>query len=364
MLRDKNGSIIAHLKFEDLTKVSSLANPEILAGAGAVMTQMALEQSMKEITDRLNKINGKVDDLLQDQKDQTLATLIGTARLIDETKTIRDKVGTVSDTTWSKVADCPHDLASAQAYALVKIQNLASNVAKETNAAKAADKMNNLSQDCAGWLSVIGTSIHAQDELSIIELDRVMSEKPESVARYREGINEARKARLLTIQKTLEQLDQSIRNSSKIYRGQKVIRPNAVSKVLTVMQGTSSKMSSFANAVGIEANSTQIEMAPRWTQAAGELLNSTALEIESNAKQLSGEVTEFGKNAVNAVGEGVGFMGDYVGQLGRSLKETQDKLAGKFAQNHSDDDANPDAPKAGLKLQLHDLLPKHEESKR
>ena len=75
----------------------------MLAGAAGVMAQMAMQQTMDEITDYLAVIDAKVDDVLRAQKDAVIADMIGVDVVLDEAMTIRDSVGRVSEITWSKV---------------------------------------------------------------------------------------------------------------------------------------------------------------------------------------------------------------------------------------------------------------------
>ena len=85
-------------------------------GVAGMMTQMALEQAIQEITDYLKSIDEKVGDLLQDQKDQIVADLIGVVFEVDEAVAIRDKTGTLSDAAWSKLAPCAQMTSRALGY--------------------------------------------------------------------------------------------------------------------------------------------------------------------------------------------------------------------------------------------------------
>ena len=65
-----------------------------------------------------------IKNLLRDQKDQTVSKLAGISHMIDETMLIHQQVGSISETTWSKVSGCPQDIATIQAYAIAKIKGL------------------------------------------------------------------------------------------------------------------------------------------------------------------------------------------------------------------------------------------------
>lgn len=80
VVRQPNGRIIKHLQF---TQPGQL-NPAMLTGISGVMAQMALEQAVSEITDYLKEIDAKLDDLLRDQKDQTVSKLTGISQYSKE----------------------------------------------------------------------------------------------------------------------------------------------------------------------------------------------------------------------------------------------------------------------------------------
>jgi predicted transcriptional regulator len=104
---------------------TALTNPALLAGAAGVMAQVAMRQTMDEITDYLATIDEKVDDVLRAQKDAVLSRMIGLGLVIEETLTIREHGGRVNEVTWSKVQAAPATIAETQAYALRQLDALA-----------------------------------------------------------------------------------------------------------------------------------------------------------------------------------------------------------------------------------------------
>ncbi|NMM94266.1 hypothetical protein [Bifidobacterium oedipodis] len=292
VIRRSNGKIVQYIKFEDLSKVKSLANPDMLTGIAGMMTQMALEQAIEEITDYLKSIDKKIDDLLQDQKDQSIANLVGVAHMVNETMMIRDQVGTVSETAWSKIAGCPQDVARAQSYALLKIEGLAKKLRETHDAAEAEKVAKQLYADATEWMSILGNAVQLQDKLYVLELDRVMAEEPQNVSQHREGIIAARKRRLKDIETKLLQLNTSIEQSANAIRKQKVFHPLSVTNALKMLDTSTEQIARFALSIGVESERVTIAMAPRWADAAGQLISDGARQLESGAKQ-------FGENALN-----------------------------------------------------------------
>lgn len=103
----------------------TLTSPAVLAGAAGVMAQVAMRQTMDEITDYLASIDEKVEDVLRAQKDAVLAKVIGLGLVIEEALTIREHGGKVNEVTWSKVHSAPATIAEAQSYALRQLDALA-----------------------------------------------------------------------------------------------------------------------------------------------------------------------------------------------------------------------------------------------
>lgn len=313
--RQGNGRIVAHLKFENLGKVKSLAGPQAMFGVEAIMAQMALEQAVAEITDYLKTIDKKIDDLLQDQKDQTVADLVGVARMIDETMAIRENVGLITQTTWSKIAGSPQIVARAQSYALIKIENITKKLAEASDAPEAESIARQLAKDVVDWLSILANAVQLQDKLSILEIDRVVAEEPETLERYRKGVITARTRRLCDIEAKLRELVASIRESSRKVRDQKLLHPISVDNTLQTLDAVNAKLSGFASALGLQAAGADISMAEQWHVVAGRAIvdgaNQIGSGLESGAK-LIGDGAAAGAKAAAA---GMAHVGDQAGKM-------------------------------------------------
>src|SRR3954470_4770841 len=72
---------------------SLLTNPAVLAGAAGIMAQVAMQQTMDEITDYLATIDEKLDDVLRAQKNAVLARMKGVGFIIEEAMAIREQRG-------------------------------------------------------------------------------------------------------------------------------------------------------------------------------------------------------------------------------------------------------------------------------
>ncbi|EEI16412.1 hypothetical protein HMPREF0298_1763 [Corynebacterium lipophiloflavum DSM 44291] len=99
----KGGKITKILEFSKPGSAGMfLTSPLALAGAASIMSQMAMQQSIDEITEHLKVIDEKVDEILRAHKDAALAEMIGIGLVIDDAMLKRE--GAVANFRWRAVA--------------------------------------------------------------------------------------------------------------------------------------------------------------------------------------------------------------------------------------------------------------------
>lgn len=287
------GKIFKHLKFEG---AGSLANPALATSVAGMMTQMALEQSIQEITDYLEEIDAKIDLILQDQKDQAISKLLGIKYLVNEAHLIYERLGSIPDTTWSKLAGCPQDLAQTQSYALLKIDGLAKRLEESRTATEIQKATQDVRDEIQQWLEISAEIIRLQDELSVLELNRCLTDDSETVQQLKSAILEAKNVRQREIEAKNNRLAQQIEKTASWVREKKLLHPFAVDDSLQNLDKTMKQLQQFAKLIDIQTASNEISNAPSWNQVAGQLLGEKAEE----AKQL-GDKTAFGAKRLQSV---------------------------------------------------------------
>lgn len=209
------------------------------------MAQMALEQAIQEITDYLASIDGKVSDLLRDQKDSTVAALMGAEFEVDEAASIRESTGTLDEASWTKVAPCAQTTSKSLAYALTKLKGLSEKMEQAKNLDELAKSIEGLYEETGAWLDVIARSVQVRDRLSVIELERACTELPEVLEQHRVGIVEARKRRLQNVQQGVSVFRHILESSAKRLRDQKLFRPFTVDKSLETIDSVAQELSTL-----------------------------------------------------------------------------------------------------------------------
>lgn len=271
-----------------------LTNPAVLAGAAGIMAQLAMQQSMDEVTDYLVKIDAKIDDVLRAQEHAVLADMIGVDFVLEEAMTIREQVGRVSEVTWSKVQSTAFTVARTQAYALAQLRTIAEKLESTDRIGDLAYASRAAEAKVQDWLTVIARCSQLQDGISVLELDRLLDSAPEELDRHRLALRSARENRLSLISEQTTRLLARMIAAVHEADDEVLLHPLSASAVGRSSAQIASEIVQFHEGLGIEGGSADLTLR-RWRQAAAEL-RDTAVDA------VGGGVT----SAVRAGGDGVG----------------------------------------------------------
>jgi hypothetical protein len=245
--------------------VGRLSNPAVLANAAALMTQLAMQQQMDEITDYLAVIDAKVDDVLRAQKDAALATMIGAELVVEDAMTVREQVGGVSEVTWSKVQGTPTTIAQTQAYAVRQLDAIAQRLERGSAVGDVAKAAQSAEVEVREWLAVLARCFQLQDAVAVLELDRVLGAAPEELDRHRAGIRIARQNRLDTIAQSTERLLDRMDQAAGAANAKVLLHPISAQTVVTSATGSRARCSSSTSGGGSPPGGSRSRPAGGWT---------------------------------------------------------------------------------------------------
>ncbi len=317
----KRGSIKKWLQIEK-GPGSVVTNPAMLAGVAGIMAQVAMQQSMDEITDYLATIDEKVDDVLRAQKDAVLADMIGVELVIEEAMTVREHVGRVSEVTWSKVQATSATIARTQAYALRQLDALADKVERKTrvgDVAKTAKESESKSQE---WLAVLARCFQLQDAIAVLELDRVLEASPGELDRHRVGLKAARRERLELIARSTERLMARLDAAAGTANTRVLFHPTTSPAVVQSSNHVALAVTDLRGRLGIEPDRQPVD-ARRWADAATDAKDK-AVEKGADgvdaAKRLGARVLDRSRSATEEFSSRIAhrtFRGHGDGEEGR-----------------------------------------------
>lgn len=248
------------------TPKSLLTNPAVLAGAAGIMAQLAMQQTMDEITDYLATIDAKVDDVLRAQKDAVLSPMIGAGLVIDEAIKIREHVGRVSEVTWSKVQTVPGTIADTQAYALTQLESLAEKMERESGIGDLAKSAKDAESTVREWLAVLARCFQLQDAIAVLELDRVLDASPDDLDGHCVGLKAARQDRRELICRTTGRLVARMDSAAGLANTRVLLHPTGAGALVRSSNLVSGTIVDFHGLLGIEHERESLE-AKRWVAA-------------------------------------------------------------------------------------------------
>jgi hypothetical protein len=270
---------------------SFLTNPALLAGAAGLMAQLAMQQTMDEITDYLAAIDEKVDDVLRAQKDAVLADITGAGFVIEEAMTVREQVGRVSAVTWSKVQATSMTIARTQAYALRQLDALAEKMEHKTKIGDLAKASRDAESAVREWLAVLARCFQLHDAIAVLELDRVLDASPDELDRHRLALRAARQNRMELISRSTERLMARVDAAASTANTKVLLHPTASPAVVQSGNDVAIAVADFHGRLGIERGRQSLD-ARRWADAAAETRDNM---LETGAE---------GVNAARRLGNG------------------------------------------------------------
>lgn len=248
---------------------SALTNPAVLAGAGGLMSQMAMQQAMEEITDYLARIDEKVDDILRAQKDAVLSQMIGAGLELDEAMTLREARGRVDEVTWSNVQSSASTLSQTQAYALRQLEAIAEKLEDKSKLGDLAESIKQAEPEVREWLAVLARCVQLRDAFSVLELDRVLDDSPDELEAHRRGLRAARQKRLEMITRCTEALLARMDAAAAKANSKVLVHPGKSPAVVAASESVVTAVEGFQAPLGIESGRHAL-LARRWVDAAAD----------------------------------------------------------------------------------------------
>jgi len=249
-----------------------LTNPLMLTNAAAIMSQIALEQQMREIKEYLAVIDEKLDHLLRSQVNQILSRIDGAELATREAMQVRESVGRVSDVTWSKVQNSAHTIYETIGFALRQIGDIAGEIESKVKIADLDDYMGHVHDGARKWLTVLARCLALIDAVGVLELDRVLDASPDELDRHRLGLRSARQDRNDHIASQIDDLLDRVRSAVERANSRVLFNPKQSPSVIASSNHIAEMMIEFLNVLEIDS-ARAISEARLWKEAATESWN-------------------------------------------------------------------------------------------
>lgn len=283
ILRSSDGKIAKNLQFvESSTGIAALASPAALAAAAVMLNQMASQQTIDEIKDYLAEIDRKVDDVLRNQTIDVVSKMYGVGDIIDDAFIVRDSVGHVSGTTWSKVQNSASILSGTRRYALQQLSDITTRIESEKDLGDLAKLLATAHGEIKDWLVVLARCLQLCEEVDSLELDRVAQTEPENVEIHRQGLQTARDKRWRQVAEVTTGLLDRIDAAAQRANSKVLLQPLPAGRVVRSGNHLTTSVIDFQESLGLTEERNQVT-ARRWLSAAGDAKDSV-VDGAGNAK--------------------------------------------------------------------------------
>lgn len=282
---------------------SIASNPALLAGGAGIMAQLAMQQTMAEITDYLAQIDEKLDDVLRAQKDAVVAQMVGVGLQIEEAMSLRSTVGRVNEVMWSKIQATSGTIAATQAYALLQLDALAEKLEEKSKIGDLAKSTKDVAPKVREWLAVLARCFQLLDGIAVLELDRVLETAREDLDGYRVGLRAARDERRQAISRSTERVLVRLERAAARANAKVLLHPSTSPEIVRAAEHTADAVDDFHGLIGIESGREAVG-ARRWGAAASEVREkalSSGVERVEAAKRFGVETRNKAKAATDRV---------------------------------------------------------------
>lgn len=223
---------------------------------------------MDQVVDYLEEVSENVQKLIQQRKTEVNGDINGFTEAIEEAFSLLQKTGEVGAVTWSKVDDLDVDLKRLQGQIIGELDEVAKEIAKKaTNPRKAYQAFTEAEENATYWIFQLARVMVLQNQLNILELNRVAASEPDHLEQHRQGIAEAKAKREERIINALNAIADKANDSATFKDLQLVLRLGGNTKAAEAGNRLLHQLNEFATAAGIDAYTRESIESTGWSDA-------------------------------------------------------------------------------------------------
>lgn len=271
-----------------------LSPPVALAALATAMQQRAMQQQMDEIAEYLEKIEEKLDAVLQSQKDSIQSGIAGVAGMIRSAYSMRENTGGISSITWSKLQGQESRVLELQDYALSQLNRGIEQVreaAADGDPSKARKALE-AQAEIQEWLVALARLSHHLHHLHLLELDYHLEAELEGMDGHRRGLASTRDHFRVQIATSTQLLSEALQNIVNRANAKVLFHPRHSPAAARDALHFAGSVDAFHAALGLDDAVSADELEVRgWLEEAkckGEVAFDNALEVAGRVKRIGG----------------------------------------------------------------------------
>lgn len=231
---------------------AALTNPAVLAGAAGVLAQAARQQETAQLKALLESVDGKLDEALRNQRDELLGDLEGIEDELREAFTIRDREGRADEIAWSKVQGESSAIKKTLRKALRRLDGLAEDLESQKKLKDISVSIPAVQGEAESWLSVVARCLQLQDQMAVLELDRILEIDPDNVNNRRLSLAEFRDTHRAQVLETASELVARMDAAATRADRQGLLHKDKAPAAVQAIDGTKKSIAELVKSIGVE----------------------------------------------------------------------------------------------------------------
>lgn len=188
------GNVKKWAQFE-VSSRSKFLNPAMLSGIGGIMTQLANQQSMAEITAYLRKLDHKLDVVIRKVDQTKRSDLGGFLKTLREATLRYEREGVVDPRFMNEIISFQNTVNTVESYAWDQIFGIVDDIPRKSSVKKVQAATDSAYSEISNWLGLLAEAYLAECRLDDFKLKEKLEESVEAYNQELEMLRVLRAAR-------------------------------------------------------------------------------------------------------------------------------------------------------------------------
>jgi hypothetical protein len=273
----------AHGQFtHTLSFTGANVDPTMLANLHTVGATMALRLAIARLERALDRIDAKIDVLIDGQRATELGEAAGATWILERTYDATDEATQVSDVHWSQVEDLGQLFATMTRRCIEKLKS-AERAITGPRIAERYEAANSLVEgDLQSLLGLLALAHRNQLRWQELEIGRLQATEPGRVARHRVAAEGAAAQLQAAVQQQVTAMHQALQQSGSITDWTNTRHPVKARRLVDKCSDAHDLLERFADACDLDC--------PPWSEPALPLWKSSAVAVADTSSDVAVEI--------------------------------------------------------------------------
>lgn len=226
-----------------------LSNPAVLSGVGGMMMQLAIHQSLAEITQYLKKIDKKLDTALRKIDDIQVADLLGSWDTVEEAKIERKHTGVLPPEIVRELGTFQTTAKRAKYYAWGQIGEVRRSLDESKSLKELVSALTAAQPELAKWLTLLALAHQLEIQIDGFKLEGAAQQSHEAYENQLDSVQENQARRRSQMEKPLNALLLAVFKAAATAESKQVLNQTEAKRVNQQAAALADLVNQFADVV-------------------------------------------------------------------------------------------------------------------